>query len=75
MLTKEEAQVTRYRQTLIHATLKDSRGAPLVCRVNGACQVWKTRPLEFKLPVKYGLKQCFYITPFNAEEWSLENER
>ena len=31
-------------------------------RRNGATKLWKTRPGEFKIPVKAGLKVCDYIT-------------
>lgn len=35
-------------------------------RANGKCQTWKTRPDEFKLPIKYGLRECGYLTHENA---------
>ena len=66
MITKDQAMTKRH---FSHVTLKDSRGNPVVCRANGKCQTWKTRPNDFKLPVKYGLYQYFYITPENADEW------
>lgn len=69
MLTKDQAMT--HRGTLYHVSLKDSRGAPLQCRTNGACKTWVTRPSEFKLPVKYGMYQYFYITQDSANEWSL----
>ena len=59
-----------YRAIFYHRTLKDSRGEPVKCRVNGKCKLWKTRPADFRLPVKYGLYDCFYITPENASEWT-----
>ena len=62
MITKTIAMNAEYRQEFMHRTLLDSRKKPVVCRVNGACRTWKTRPTEFQLPVKHGLKQCFYIT-------------
>ena len=31
------------------------------CRKNGAVKTWVTRPGEWKMPVKHGLKDCFYI--------------
>ena len=31
-------------------------------RQNGAMRIWKTRPNEFRIPVKAGLKSCAYIT-------------
>lgn len=69
MITKNQAMTKRY---FSHVTLKDSRGNPVRCRASGKCQTWKTRPNDFKLPVKYGLYQCFYITPENAAEWSAD---
>lgn len=70
-MTKEEAIAALHRDTLHHKTLKASDGEPVRCRVNGQCKTWKTRQDEFKLPVKYGLFQCFYITQDNANEWSI----
>lgn len=71
MLTIEQAMSLRYRDELVHVTLKDSRGKPARCRVNGACKTWKRRPGDFQLPVKHGLYQYFHITERNAHEWSL----
>lgn len=36
------------------------------CRPNGAVKTWKTRPGEFRLPIKHGLRDCAYITQSNA---------
>jgi hypothetical protein len=72
MVTKEQAQALTYRTELYHKTLKDSRKAPLRARVNGQCKTWKTRPDEWQLPMKHGLRTCFYITQSNAHEWSIE---
>lgn len=38
-------------------------------RVNGACKTWKTRPTEFRLPIKYGLRQCTYLDNVNAHHF------
>lgn len=70
MITKEQAISLRYRQNLEHTSVKNKNGSPARCRVNGKCQTWKTRPEEFKLPVKHDLKKCFYITQDNAKDWS-----
>lgn len=69
MITKEVAQSLSYRSILEHKTIKNKDGTPARCRVNGKCKTWKTRPLEFKLPVKHGLRDCFYITQDNAKDW------
>lgn len=68
MITREIAMTLTYG-TLHHVSAKNADGTPVRCRVNGKCKTWKTRPNDFRLPVKYGLKRCFYITPSNAAEW------
>jgi len=37
-------------------------------RRNGALKTWKTRPTEFRQPVKYGLYGYDYITQNNLDE-------
>lgn len=37
-----------------------------VVRRNGQTQLWKTRPDDFRIPVKYGLRDCGAITSSNA---------
>lgn len=39
---------------------------PINWRANGKCQTWKTRPDEFRLPIKHGLYDHSYITQDNA---------
>ena len=70
MITKEIALSLEYRATLHHVREKNSDGSPVRCRVNGKCKTWVTRPNDFQLPVKHGLRDCFYLTPRNAAEWS-----
>lgn len=70
MITRDIATAAHHGQIFHHRTLRNSDGTPVRCRVNGRCKVWKTRPDDFQLPVKYGLKECFYITPRNAHEWT-----
>ena len=69
MITKQTAVDSYHGQIFHHESLTNADGTPLRCRVNGQCKVWKTRPDDFRLPVKHGLYQCFYITPANAAEW------
>lgn len=68
MVTKSQAMTARNFE---HVSLKNRDGSRLRCRANGMCKTWKTRPEDFRLPVKYGLKECFYITPSNAAEWEV----
>ena len=52
-----------------HRTITNADGTPVRCRKSGKLKTWKTRPRDFKLPVKYGLKNSFYLTPENIGEW------
>jgi hypothetical protein len=52
-----------------HRRQKDYQGFPVRCRANGKLKTWKTRIHDFKLPVKYGLKHCFYLERINADDW------
>jgi hypothetical protein len=67
-MTKEDALNDSIRQ-FHHKTLRNSDKTPVRCRKNGKCITWKTRPTEFKLPVKVGLRGTGYLTERNASEW------
>lgn len=43
-------------------------------RRNGATQTWKTRPGQFRIPVKYGLKGYGNITQDNADKFHVPEE-
>lgn len=49
---------------------KNQPGAPYEARRNGRTQTWKTRPGEFRIPVKIGFKSYGYIDQSNADQWS-----
>lgn len=61
MITKEMAVSAKGGTIFYHETLKNADGSPLRGRVNGACKTWKTRPHDFRLPMKHGMYECFYI--------------
>lgn len=46
----------------------------VVARTSGRCQTWKTRPEEFRLPVKHGLYESGEITNRNAADWHLASD-
>jgi len=50
-----------FAHNFVHEALKNADGSALRCRKTGKCKTWVTRPLDFRLPVKYGLRQSFYI--------------
>ena len=70
-MSKEEAVRLSLGTILQHVLEKNADKTPLRCRVNGKCKVWKTRPMEFKLPVKHGMYDSFYITDHNAKDWEV----
>lgn len=43
-------------------------------RVNGKVKTWKTRPGEFRIPVKYGLRSYDYITQDTLHRVHLASE-
>lgn len=71
MINKNMAMQLAHGAVLHHVSRKGSDKQPMRVRVSGRCQTWKTRPEEFKLPVKYGLYNSGYITPANAHEWEV----
>lgn len=52
-----------------HRYERNADGTPVKCRKTGQLKTWKTRPHDFKQPVKYGLKYSFYLTPANIADW------
>ena len=55
-----------------HKAAKNPDKSRLRARRNGKTKYWKTRPDNFKIPVKYGLYQYFYIDENNANEWTID---
>lgn len=67
MITKQIAMT--HHGEFWHMYMKNVDGTPARCRTNGKCKTWVRQPEAFELPVKAGLKSCFYITSHNAHEW------
>lgn len=66
-------QVRDKRNLTFYATIN---GKEYRARQTGKVKTWVTRPLDFKIPVKYGLYTSFYIDNLstgenNAELWEL----
>lgn len=62
-----------FRQAILASEFHENQTRPngtcYVHRRNGATQTWKTRPGEFRVPVKYGLKGYGQITNANADKF------
>jgi hypothetical protein len=75
MVTKQDCISARYGDHFRYLQGTYSRSKELKkVRVSGKCQTWKTRPDDFKLPVKYGMYESLYITPENASLFVTEQE-
>jgi hypothetical protein len=44
-------------------------------RRNGATKTWKTRPGEFRIPIKAGLRSCAYLTEANSRHFRMEESQ
>ena len=71
-LTLADISNLSHRSILCHKVLKNKDGSALRCRINGKIKTWKTRPGEFQVPVKHGLRDCFYINQNTISDWYLE---
>lgn len=72
MITKSIALTLKRGDILHHKTRLNRDGTPQRCRVNGKAKTWKTRPNDFTLPVKHGLRICFRIeSGFDAADWQV----
>lgn len=80
MVTKEQALALTLRDELHYGTCTVTvgpRGGSVskteVWRVNGAVKVWKTRPDDFSVPLKYGYNGPYsYLDQNNTAEFHLE---
>jgi hypothetical protein len=70
-MTKEQAMACHYRQELHYIT---ASGREVRVRVNGKCKTWKTRPAEFRLPVKYGLYEAGAVDQTSCGRFHLAEE-
>lgn len=66
MITKQQALTLHHGQILHHVSARNSDGTPQRWRVNGATKTWKTRPADFRVPLKHGLYTYDYLTPATA---------
>jgi hypothetical protein len=70
-MTRDQAIALPTGTVLHHKELRDADKTPLRARVNGRPKLWATRPEQFRLPMKHGLKNCFYITERDAHLWEV----
>lgn len=74
MITKEQAASLKPGQVIYNAAHKNADQSPLRARVNGKIKFWKSRPSEFEVPLKLGLKTFLYLNEGNAKHWCLTED-
>lgn len=77
MITKSQAVemgMEGHYRYLYNPWIKNKNGSFTSIRVNGRCKIWKTRPMEFRLPIKIGYRGYSYITHQNAVDFYLTQE-
>lgn len=71
-LSIAQAKGLKYGQTVRMIGWYDSDGSPSQCRVSGKVQTWKTRPDDFRVPIKRGLYENGEIVPSNIGTFTLD---
>lgn len=74
MITKSQAESISYRDEIYSLKSSDSRGFPHRVRVNGKLKTWKRDTERWELPVKFGLRDAFTLSPYNAADFTLDRE-
>jgi CCR4-NOT transcriptional regulation complex NOT5 subunit len=66
-IVKHDSNMRMYKHYLNETEL----AKPINWRVNGQVKTWKTRPDEFKLPIKHGLYSYAYLDHTNNHLFEL----
>jgi len=72
IITRDNVTELRHGQTLYFRLETGSDRLPRRVRVTGKLKTWKTRPGDFRLPVKHGLYYSFYITEDNGHDFDTD---
>jgi len=62
MITLEQAKSLKSGDILYHVKNKNADGSAQKWKVNGKIKTWKRSPEKVKIPVKFGMYTCDYIT-------------
>lgn len=74
MITVEQACALKHGDIIHHATQRNADGTPVRARVTGKVQVWKTRPGDYRVPLKSGMYAYGALSPSVAHAWFLTAE-
>jgi hypothetical protein len=81
MITKAQALALHWNAEIHYGECKKTtgpRGGVTIqierWRPNGSCQTWKTRPAEFRQPIKFGMRGYSQLTHSNAAAFHLAED-
>lgn len=78
MVTKQQAMTERhFHMNGCSKTVGPRGGETFTCyrwRASGMCQTWKTRPDDFRLPIKFGMYRSYKLTQDTAHEFHVASE-
>jgi len=75
MVTRAQVNKMSWNTTIYDKKYKNADGSAVRYRVNGALKTWKTRPTEFQLPIKHGLRDYGYLTHENMGAFTLNEPK
>lgn len=68
-MTFEEAQNLKIGDIIYYMWQKNYDGSFARFKVNGKMKTWKTRPEDFRLPLKRGIYEFWALTPSNMQHF------
>jgi hypothetical protein len=71
-LTVAQVKKMTGNETIYLIGYYNADGSPTTYRQNGKIQFWKTRPEDFRIPVKRGLYEYGEVTPRNMDIVTLD---
>ena len=74
MITIEQAKALEHGDILHHTINKNADSTCQRWRVTGKVKTWKRDLTRVKVPVKYGMYTHDYVTEYDLDKVSLENE-
>jgi hypothetical protein len=75
MITREQALQIGWGETIYAIGCANADGTPQRWRKNGKVKTWKTRPNDFSMPIKRGLREYYYLDNSTMDLFTLdENE-
>lgn len=71
-ITFSQAIQLKSCNSIHHNTLKNCDGKTCqVFKINGKVKLWKTKPYQFQIPIKRGLREYYYLTENNCDQFHL----